>query len=124
MKRLISVAAAAALIAPAGALAQTTGSSSAVTIGYVRAGTYFNGAVTSSQAVCAKHRTVTVYRNAAGADPAIGSDTTGAGGSWRLNLGGSPRPGYYYAKAKSRIAGPVGQRVLCRAAKSAVTRAS
>jgi hypothetical protein len=125
MRRLVPLAAAAALMAPAGAaLAQAATYDSKVTIGYVRGGPYFAGRVSSSQSACIKHRKVTVYRKTAGADPAIGSDTTSAAGVWRLNLGGRPRAAYYYAKAKSLTVGPAGNRTVCRAARSVVTRAS
>jgi hypothetical protein len=126
MRRIVTLAAAAALALPAAgaALAQAASYDSSVTINYVRGGPYFAGRVTSSQALCTKHRTVTVYRRAAGADPAIGSDTSSAAGKWRLSLRGRPRAGYYYAKAKSLVVGPAGSRSLCRAAKSAVTRTS
>ena len=95
-----------------------------MTIAYARGGPYFAGRVSSSRALCAKHRRVTVYRRAAGADPAVGSHTSNAVGGWKLNLGRRPRAGFYYAKAKSRTLGPAGSRIVCRAARSAVTRAS
>ncbi len=126
MRRFVPLAVAAALTVPAtaAALAQAASYNSNVTIGYVRGGPYFSGRVSSAQAACAKHRKVTVYRQAPGADPAIGADTSSAAGNWKLNLGGRPKSGYYYAKAKSSTVGPVGSRTVCRAAKSAVTRAS
>ncbi len=126
MRRIVPLAVAAAIAVPAAGagLAEAAGYNSSVTIGYVRGGPYFAGRVGSSQAICAKHRTVTVYRRAAGADPAIGSDTTSAAGNWRLNLRRRPRPGHYYAKAKSRTVGGAGAPTVCRAARSAVTRAS
>ncbi len=126
MRRIVPLAAAAALAFPAAGagLAQAASYNSSVTIGYARGGPYFAGRVSSAQALCAKHRTVTVYRRAAGADPAIGSDTASGAGNWRLNLRGRPRAGYYYAKAKSRTVGPPAARSVCRAARSAVTRAS
>jgi hypothetical protein len=126
MRRGVPVAAAAALAVPAAAaaLAQAASYDSNVTINYARGGPYFAGRVGSAQAVCAKHRKVTVYRSAPGADPGIGSDVSSPTGNWRLNLARRPRAGFYYAKAKSRTLGPAGSRTVCRAAKSAVTRAS
>lgn len=126
MRRFVPLAAAAVLMAPAGAaaLAQAASYGSNVSIGYVRGGPYFDGRVTSSRGACVKRRKVTVYRNTPGADPAIGSDTTSAAGDWRLNLRGRPKSAYYYAKAKSLTVGPAGNRTVCRAAKSVVTRAS
>ncbi len=126
MRRGVSLAAAAALAAaiPTAALAQAASHDSTVTIGYARGGPYFAGRVSSAQPLCAKHRRVAVYRSARGADPAIGSDRSSAAGRWRLNLSRRPKSGLYYAKAKSQSVGPPGSRILCRAAKSAVTRAS
>lgn len=126
MKRFIPLVAVAALMAPAGgALAQAaTSYGSSVSIGYVRGGPYFSGRVNSSRGACVKQRPVTVYRSTPGADPAIGSDVSNAGGAWKLNLGGRPNAAYYYAKAKSKTVGPAGNRSVCRAATSVVTRAS
>ncbi len=123
MRRLIPLAAAAALLAPAGALAAGTTPSS-VSIAWNGGATYFSGKVSSSQSVCARNRKVAVYRNRPGADPSVGSTRSSASGNWLLNLSGHPTRGYYYAKAKSTTAGPVGSRTVCAAAKSVVTRAS
>ncbi len=119
----LAAAAALALAAPAGALAAASYNSN-VTIKYVRGGPYFAGRVSSGQPVCTSHRQVGVYRRTAGADPLVGSDSSSGSGAWKLNLGRRPRAGYYYAKAKSLSVGPAANRTVCRAAKSAVTRAS
>ncbi|MGZ8665511.1 MAG: hypothetical protein ACXWZM_00205 [Solirubrobacterales bacterium] len=126
MRRIAPLALAAALIAPAAGatLAEAAGFNSTVTIRYLPGGPRFSGRVGSAQALCVQNRRVTVYRRARGADPAIGSDTSSAAGNWNLALHGRPRAGYYYARAKSRTVGAAGSRTVCRAARSAVTRAS
>lgn len=127
--RRLSAAITAALLSLSGAaaaLAQNVSYPSSVSIAWHRTGGggYFSGKVASGRGTCVKHRSVAVYRRRPGADPRIGGVLSNAGGAWMLGLSRHPTPGYYYAKAAAATHGRVGNRILCKAATSVVTRAS
>ena len=127
--RRLSAAITAALLSLSGgaaALAQNVSYPSSVSITWNRTGGggYFSGNVASGRGACVKHRSVAVYRSRPGADPRIGGALSNAGGAWRLAMSGHPTPGYYYARTAAVTHGRAGNRILCKAATSVLTRAS
>ena len=127
--RRLSAATAAVLLSLSGAaaaLAQNISYPSSLSIAWNRTagGGQFSGTVASGRGVCVRHRSVVVYRSRPGADPRIGGAFSNAGGAWKLGLSGHPTPGYYYARTAAVTHGRAGNRILCKAATSVVTRAS
>ena len=128
MKRLIAAIAATllSLSGAAAALAQGASYPSSLSIAWNRTGGggHFSGNVASGRGACVNHRWVAVFRSRPGADPRIGGALSNAGGAWTLRLSGHPTPGYYYARTAAVTHGRAGNRILCKAATSVVTRAS
>lgn len=72
----------------------------------------FHGTLKSAQSACATGRTVKLYREKAGSDKLLGTDTSNAKTKWSIPLGKRLTSGSYYAKAPAKGS--------CKAAKSKV----
>lgn len=72
----------------------------------------FHGTVKSSKGACATNRTVKLFREKAGPDKLLGTDTSNAKAEWAIPVGKKLSSGSYYAKATAKG--------KCRPAKSNV----
>jgi hypothetical protein len=72
----------------------------------------FHGTLKSGKSVCATGRTVKLYREKAGPDKLLGTDTSNAKTKWSIPLGKRLTSGSYYATAPAKGS--------CKAAKSKV----
>jgi len=70
----------------------------------------FHGTLKSAKTSCAKHRTVEVFREKAGPDTLLGTDTSNTKAEWSIPLGKRLTSGSYYAKVPAKGS--------CKAAKS------
>jgi hypothetical protein len=62
----------------------------------------FHGTLQSSKSACATGRTVKLYREKAGPDKLLGTDTSNAKTKWSIPLGKRLTSGSYYAKAPAK----------------------
>jgi hypothetical protein len=58
----------------------------------------YHGTLQSAKSVCKSSRTVRLYREKAGADKLLGSDTSSPKGKWSIPIGKRLTSGAYYAK--------------------------
>lgn len=72
----------------------------------------FHGTLKSSKSSCAAGRTVKLFREKAGPDKLLGTDTSNAKTKWSIPLGKRLTSGSYYAKATAKGS--------CKSAKSNV----
>jgi hypothetical protein len=72
----------------------------------------YHGSLQSAKNACESGRTVRLYREKAGADKLLGTDTTSPKGKWSIPIGKRLTSGAYYAKAIAKG--------TCKAGKSKV----
>lgn len=104
---IVIALAAALLLVPSAA-----GSGNSTTIVVSLKNPAFHGTLKSSKSACATGRTVKLYREKAGPDKLLGTDTSNAKTKWSIPIGKRLISGAYYAKAPAKGS--------CRAAKSKV----
>jgi hypothetical protein len=84
-------------------------------------GLQFKGKVTATNDACLADRKVTLFRRFSdGSHQAYGSDMTGAGGHWHIQVSGSAgiSMARFYAKAHRRSEGTAGTIYVCQRARS------
>jgi hypothetical protein len=62
----------------------------------------YHGSLQSGKGACVSGRTVRLYREKAGADKLLGSDTSSPKGKWSIPIGKRLVSGVYYAKTVAR----------------------
>ena len=123
MKKLLALTLAGALLATALVTGPALGAGvkkfdTTVTINFSQS-TYsakFFGKVKSDKNACKKDRKVLVFHKTNSGKVKVGSDKSNDRGRWRLNVGGTPPPGDYFAKAKKKLLN--GGDVVCKSDKS------